>query len=154
MLDGNAAKCLLEPSATVLPPKLEGVPDNPLDQLEWLLNLGLSQRSEVHHPHIHLRTPRVMRCKHTHRWQSVTVKPGDHIQELLPLERGRAAERKLKGYISKERAFIGRAGSESAWWQANSGCHRNTCLKDHQNNHLQMWIVSLILNSGDEASPL
>lgn len=51
-------KCLLEPSAAVLPPELEGVLDNPLDQLEGLLDLGLSQRSEVHHPHIHLRTPR------------------------------------------------------------------------------------------------
>lgn len=75
-------KCLLEPSAAVLPPELEGVLDNPLDQLEGLLDLGLSQRSEVHHPHIHLRT----RDENTHTDNSVTVRPGDHFHKLLPLE--------------------------------------------------------------------
>lgn len=81
----------------MLPPKLEGVPDNLLDQLEGLLNLGLSQRSEVHHPHIHLRTPRVMRYKHTQRQESVTVKPGDHIQELPPLEKSKGIYQQREG---------------------------------------------------------
>lgn len=58
-------KCLLESSATVLPPELEGVLDNLLDQLKGLLDLGLSQWCEVHHPHIHLRTPRGVDT-HTH----------------------------------------------------------------------------------------
>lgn len=78
-------KCLLKSSAAVLPPELEGVFDNPLDQIEGLLNLGLSQRSEVHHPHIHLRTPRGDEMK-THIDNSVTVRPGDHFHKLLPLE--------------------------------------------------------------------
>ena len=69
----------------MLPPELEGVLDNLLDQLEGLLDLGLSQRSEVHHPHIHLRTPRGDDT-HTHTHNSVRVRHGDHIQELLPLE--------------------------------------------------------------------
>lgn len=86
-MERKPGECLLESSAAVLPPELEGVLDNLLDQLEGLLDLGLSQRSEVHHPHIHLRTPRGDEMQtHTHTDNSVRVRRGDHIQEILPLQ--------------------------------------------------------------------
>lgn len=84
----------------MLPPELEGVLDNLLDQLEGLLDLGLSQRSEVHHPHIHLRTPR---GDDTHTHNSVRVR--EHIQELLPLQR------RENGNI---RMRVGRGGGRDA----------------------------------------
>ncbi len=109
-------KCLLKPSAAVLPPELEGVLDNPLDQLEGLLDLGLSQRSEVHHPHIHLRTPRGDEMKkHTHRHRqqcySQTWRP---FSQATPTQvRGRnGMETSTRDtvYMSEEKQRVGRGG--------------------------------------------
>lgn len=68
---------LLESFVAVLPAELKDVPDHFLHELKRLLDVRLSQRSEVYHPHIHLHTH--TNKTHMNVENTIAVMPDSHV---------------------------------------------------------------------------